>query len=1518
MSVTSANLTDLTTFVNRSGRRLGRLSNDLEAAANKASAVMAASSFNHPSTPSLQALGELLTAWIENTQYVQVIHDELLKADQYDADGNPIVANTVIDAALKARGLDDAPDLVEVDEIVMYGQPPYSGWVDDPINLANGNFLLRDGDLLGSGVARAIAVVRTYSSRDRGIGAFGPGWSSVLDAGLALEEQRVTYRGIDGGGAVFRRLADGGWSHDHRRDLTLEEAADGWLVLEGHDRTWRFDADGVLRSYRAGQAEVVLERRSGSILVREGTSGRSVTYQLDTAGQVVSAETSDGRSASYERDAEGRVVAVRRPLGDVTYEYDEHGFLAAVVDADGIAICRNEYDPEGRVLSQVEHHGRRTTYEYRADGVSTVTAEDGAPPNVMVHDRRGRMTAMFDGLGNVMRVAYDDRDDVVQVVARSGAVTRLAYDERGNVVERIDPDGLVSTFTWDDDDRLLEVTDRAGGSTRFEYEGELRSPARIAQPNGGVIAVAYDKRELPTSVTDADGVTTELAWTPDGRVAWAEGGDGTRIEIRYDAAGRPVAAEGPSGPLELTLDEGGHVLARSTADRRETWAYTAAGRLVGGEDARGRSWQLELDEAGEIQQVMDELGPVASLQRDTVGRIVAMTGAAGATRRFEHDPLGRVTAVIEATGGRRELGYDPDGRLVQISDPTGATWSEDLDALGRPTMSVDPAGATWVRSYHPNGELASVSDPAGRQWTYEVDAAGRVVAATDPLGATTTYRWSLAGRLLEVRSPLGRVQRRQYDEAGRLVAIVHPDGREEPVGEATLTAKVAQRRLAGARTTQDERGRITQVVDPAGVVTDLAYDAAGHLVAQTTAGCTTRFDRDEAGRLVGITDPYGRTATLGRDARGHIDRIDRPDGTSTARTFGPDGRLLAAHDGDGTPLVELRHDERGEIVGARGPGGSALAIGRDALGRTTEVVTDAGATRYAWDADGYLSAVRDDALEVTLDWSQGGALLGFAAGGRQVPLPGPVAAERDDQDRVVVDEDGRRYAYDEAGRLVAVTVDGRTTTYGYDELGLLASEDGPEGRRTYQYGRAGELTSLQRSDGVEVRFEHDATGRRTREVASDGSQVAYAWDELGRLVSVTRTEASGATHVDTVRQDPVGRPSEVNGIPILWDYGTSGVLRGVGDERYLRWGGQVLVATAPGAGWSRRLTDDPWGDDGGSGVRAGYRGELALDGLLFLGARVYDTRTRTFLSPDPLPPVPGALTFAGVYSYAWNDPVNLVDPSGRRPLSDQDYEAWVAANTKGFAREWGESIADDPWGFAAKVAIMAGSAVVMALAVATLGPVGVIVAGAVVGAVSGGLNAAIDNEDPDKLGEEIFWGSLIGGVSGAATSGLSQIPGVNQWANSAGRQALLTAGTEYPAAFGQEAANTFRPGGDDEMDWGKAFMDGTFGTVGGVGLTHFETRAWDALGPDLDGLQISGETPSSLLPDPAGRTVFDINSAGSADLQRLHGIGPVTADAIIQARQASGGFDSVHDLLDVKGIGPKKLQSIIDAGVVAH
>jgi competence protein ComEA len=54
----------------------------------------------------------------------------------------------------------------------------------------------------------------------------------------------------------------------------------------------------------------------------------------------------------------------------------------------------------------------------------------------------------------------------------------------------------------------------------------------------------------------------------------------------------------------------------------------------------------------------------------------------------------------------------------------------------------------------------------------------------------------------------------------------------------------------------------------------------------------------------------------------------------------------------------------------------------------------------------------------------------------------------------------------------------------------------------------------------------------------------------------------------------------------------------------------------------------------------------------------------------------------------------------------------------------------------------------------------------------------------------------------------------------------------------------------------------------------------------------------------------DLNTASVADLDTLPGIGPTTAQAIVDYRSAHGRFRAVDDLLEVRGIGPAKLEEI--------
>jgi len=80
---------------------------------------------------------------------------------------------------------------------------------------------------------------------------------------------------------------------------------------------------------------------------------------------------------------------------------------------------------------------------------------------------------------------------------------------------------------------------------------------------------------------------------------------------------------------------------------------------------------------------------------------------------------------------------------------------------------------------------------------------------------------------------------------------------------------------------------------------------------------------------------------------------------------------------------------------------------------------------------------------------------------------------------------------------------------------------------------------------------------------------------------------------------------------------------------------------------------------------------------------------------------------------------------------------------------------------------------------------------------------------------------------------------------------------------------------------------------------------------------INGSTSQSAAASGGSKAgLININTANSAELQKLPGVGPVTADKIISYRNEYGEFKAIEELMNVSGIGEKtfaKLKNTITA-----
>ncbi len=66
-------------------------------------------------------------------------------------------------------------------------------------------------------------------------------------------------------------------------------------------------------------------------------------------------------------------------------------------------------------------------------------------------------------------------------------------------------------------------------------------------------------------------------------------------------------------------------------------------------------------------------------------------------------------------------------------------------------------------------------------------------------------------------------------------------------------------------------------------------------------------------------------------------------------------------------------------------------------------------------------------------------------------------------------------------------------------------------------------------------------------------------------------------------------------------------------------------------------------------------------------------------------------------------------------------------------------------------------------------------------------------------------------------------------------------------------------------------------------------------------------TRAHPVPPRTGEAKLDLNRATAQELQELPGIGPVLARRIVEHRTNNGFYHSIQELLEVKGIGQKRM-----------
>ena len=566
----------------------------------------------------------------------------------------------------------------------------------------------------------------------------------------------------------------------------------------------------------------------------------------------------------------------------------------------------------------------------------------------------------------------------------------------------------------------------------------------------------------------------------------------------------------------------------------------------------------------------------------------------------------------------------------------------------------------------------------------------------------TRYEWDADSNMLSMTDALGRLRRWQYDVLGRVTATVYPDGslydlllrsaRRSCTGggaERDRAAPSQRRTRPRGRDHLRSRSRLASGVEVGGgsferftydaldrrteaendfVRCQFSYSSLGlavedvqhvnHPDAPGAPPLTVTRGFDDAGDLVRLTYPGGREVVFERDAIGRTVTVD-----NVTRGVGYPGRVATP---DAHPIARIAWAGR-RLGTTRYPGGTETELAADAAARVTAI----------------------------------GHTVGGANALRQSHLFDGVGNLRVRQEATAGTETAQRYSYDSLYRLAnsaaADPVDIDTGVFippatpaepivgvqpEMDDLvGPMAMPPSPG----FEYDASGNRT-LERSPGEPVRVYatneldqytavagtahvHDANGNLT----ADGVH-RYVYDVNDRLSRVI-DEASGQ-EVWRAVHDALGRRAlEIadgvvhrfvrSGDALVAEHGPAGPLvqyvvgptpdrilqiAAAGEEHRVHTdlAGSTRLLSDSDGNVTATLTYSPFGEllEGSppEGVRILFGGRrIDPTGTYEHRARTYDPRIGRFLQRDPggLDDGPNPYTFAG------NNPLTFVDPSGR-------------------------------------------------------------------------------------------------------------------------------------------------------------------------------------------------------------------------------------------------------------------------------
>lgn len=1035
-----------------------------------------------------------LNTWIQQSQQVTTWLSGVAQ-DFRDAgarSGNPVsLSNAYLDQQMQARG-QGKPNIqpIEVNYAEVSGEVPSSGFANDPVNVATGNFIEPETDLVFTGTVSesTLSLTRMYNSLavthadEVPSGVFGLGWFSTLDTHLSFGDEQASWFMPDGRAVFFDREGEG----------FARAAREPWWLTKvpATDELFTRVRDAQVHAYE--QAKVT----GGSVVVPEVPFVWMVQNNQHEAYFYAPSGAPVARRQGHLSSLTVFVLAEDGAVTDLVHPVAHRGIHVDYEPAEETGGVRPAaaftYNTIGERAGEPVQN---VAYSY------TEAAESSASVQVS-----GLLTGVTTGIGT-RTYTHTERGLIHRVInARGDLEVTNTYDDSGRVIGQISEYGRDISYTYTPSLTTIIADAGTGENENLWVSDSKGRLVSITATDGTRMSMSYDRFSNRISITERDG---------------------SRLVRTSDARGHIKRERTPEGAdYTYIWDEQDRLLSVSVRDARDvknlsdpmpvnSYHYEESSLVVNPNpvavlDGAGEATTWEYSPEGDVLKITDPTGVFTAFEYDEHHDIVAMLNPAGEAIRFMRDAAGQVTSVSNPLGATTTLEYNAAGVLTSFTNPLGARWT-----LTYPQQPVGDGAPYMVRA-HQQGDQArdasvgalpeAVTDPAGNTTAFTYTAGGDIATVTNAVGGTTQHEYDTFGNLVKMITAGNRVWEYSWDGLSQLVGLTDPTG-------------------AITRFEYDRAGEITQVIDATGVISHRSIERHEGVESVTGTGeglfSSAFFTVDVLGRVTEISQQDGASTTSASSSHG-ASGVPTGAGAAgagvagTARTGIPHGvsssvEAIAAAETAGTPSHPtgrqmFTYDAAGNIVEALDANGGLTQYVRDAAGRVTRIISAAGRfTDYTYDTCGRLSSERvglNEPVRVT-DPVTGASSWEEPTRWAVTTLVYDAASqviERHTPDGLV-----EKMTYDAAGRLIKVQAGRRVATYAWDACNqLVRVQDSTFGTRRYAYNELGQLVRVTDGLGNRTFFAYDADGLLTSVTDPTGAITEYEYDAAGRILEVAK------------------------------------------------------------------------------------------------------------------------------------------------------------------------------------------------------------------------------------------------------------------------------------------------------------------------------------------------------------------------------------------------------------------------------